>query len=220
MRSRRRQPGRRHSGPRSSESQPARSAAEWGQRVRSKASEISMISLSRLLHGPSGAGDGLGVGTPQGSPTGGMRRAGTGLRGWRSAVRPREIELSVSEEVRVRLRGGWHVRCQASRASPATDSERSSDRPDFGDALRELGATQTIIHPGRPQTNGMVERVQRTILEECWRPAFARSLVPKLRRALDETSSATSPTTTRNGPTRADTRRAGHPGRRSAERGR
>jgi hypothetical protein len=24
-----------------------------------------------------------------------------------------------------------------------------------------------------------VERVQRTILEECWRPAFARSLVPK-----------------------------------------
>ncbi|HEV3232813.1 MAG TPA: hypothetical protein VG245_11240, partial [Candidatus Dormibacteraeota bacterium] len=34
-----------------------------------------------------------------------------------------------------------------------------------------------------------VERVQRTILEECWRPTFARSLVPKytaLRRDLDE----------------------------------
>jgi hypothetical protein len=29
-------------------------------------------------------------------------------------------------------------------------------------------------------TNGAVERVQRTILEECWRPSFARSLVPKL----------------------------------------
>jgi hypothetical protein len=29
-------------------------------------------------------------------------------------------------------------------------------------------------------TNGAVERVQRTILEECWRPAFARSLVPKI----------------------------------------
>ena len=29
-------------------------------------------------------------------------------------------------------------------------------------------------------TNGAVERVQRTILEECWRPSFARSLVPKI----------------------------------------
>jgi len=39
-----------------------------------------------------------------------------------------------------------------------------------------------------PQTNGCVERVQRTVLEECWRPTFARSLVPKytaLRRDLE-----------------------------------
>lgn len=50
----------------------------------------------------------------------------------------------------------------------------------FGDTVRELGATQTFIRAGRPATNGAVERVQRTILEECWRPAFARSLVPKL----------------------------------------
>ena len=50
----------------------------------------------------------------------------------------------------------------------------------FGDTLRELGAVQTFIRPGRPQTNGAVERVQRTILEECWRPSFARSLVPKM----------------------------------------
>lgn len=50
----------------------------------------------------------------------------------------------------------------------------------FGDTIRELGATQTFIRAGRPATNGAVERVQRTILEECWRPSFARSLVPKL----------------------------------------
>src|SRR5450759_3353900 len=31
---------------------------------------------------------------------------------WRSAVRPPGDQLSVSEEVRVRLHGGWHVRCQ------------------------------------------------------------------------------------------------------------
>lgn len=50
----------------------------------------------------------------------------------------------------------------------------------FGTTVRELGAVQTRIRPGRPTTNGAVERVQRTILEECWRPSFARSLVPKL----------------------------------------
>jgi transposase InsO family protein len=50
----------------------------------------------------------------------------------------------------------------------------------FGDSLRDVGAVQTRIHPGRPTSNGSVERVQRTILEECWRPSFARSLVPKL----------------------------------------
>lgn len=34
----------------------------------------------------------------------------------------------------------------------------------------------TFIRAGRPQTNGHVERLHRTILEECWRPAFARYL--------------------------------------------
>jgi len=69
---------------------------------------------------------------------------------------------------------GWRLE----RALTDNGSEfRSSE---FGDALRELGAVQTRIHPGRPTSNGSVERVQRTILEECWRPSFARSLVPKL----------------------------------------
>jgi transposase InsO family protein len=54
---------------------------------------------------------------------------------------------------------------------------RSSE---FGATIAELGARQTFIRAGRPATNGGVERVQRTILEECWRPSFARSLVPKL----------------------------------------
>ena len=57
----------------------------------------------------------------------------------------------------------------------------------FDDELASLGARHTRISPGRPQSNGFVERVQRTILEECWKPAFARYLVPKyvgLRREL------------------------------------
>jgi transposase InsO family protein len=49
----------------------------------------------------------------------------------------------------------------------------------FRDTVRDLGAGHTFIRAGRPSTNGAVERVQRTILEECWRPAFARALVPK-----------------------------------------
>lgn len=51
---------------------------------------------------------------------------------------------------------------------------------EFTDSLSRLGIRQRRIHAGRPQTNGHVERPQQTILEECWRPSFARSLVPKL----------------------------------------
>jgi transposase InsO family protein len=61
-----------------------------------------------------------------------------------------------------------------------TDNGSEFRSTDFGATVRELGARQRFIHPGRPTTNGAVERVQRTILEECWRPSFARSLVPKL----------------------------------------
>jgi transposase InsO family protein len=44
------------------------------------------------------------------------------------------------------------------------------------------------LKAGRPQTNGHVEALHKTILEECWRPAFARYLYPRytgLRRELD-----------------------------------
>jgi len=61
-------------------------------------------------------------------------------------------------------------------------------------------ARHTFIRAGRPATNGAVERVQRTILEECWRPAFARSLVPKLN-GLSRDLPAISASTTRSAPT-------------------
>jgi transposase InsO family protein len=59
---------------------------------------------------------------------------------------------------------------------------------EFEQALATVGARHLFIHAGRPQTNGVVERVQQTILEECWKPAFARYLIPKytgLRLDLD-----------------------------------
>jgi transposase InsO family protein len=47
---------------------------------------------------------------------------------------------------------------------------------DFRAALAQLGVRHTLIRAGRPQTNGAVEALHRLILEECWRPAFARYL--------------------------------------------
>ncbi len=54
--------------------------------------------------------------------------------------------------------------------------------------LDALKARHTRIHAGRPQTNGNVEALHKTILDECWRPAFARYLYPRytgLKRELD-----------------------------------
>jgi len=60
--------------------------------------------------------------------------------------------------------------------------------PLFHATVERLGARVTHIHAGRPQTNGHVEALHKTILEECWRPAFARYLYPRftgLRRELE-----------------------------------
>jgi transposase InsO family protein len=59
---------------------------------------------------------------------------------------------------------------------------------EFERAVERLRARHLFIYAGRPQSNGCVERVQETILEECWKPAFARYLIPKytgLRLDLD-----------------------------------
>ena len=58
----------------------------------------------------------------------------------------------------------------------------------FGTQIERLGARRTHIHAGRPQTNGNVEALHKTILDECWRPAFARYLYVRftgLRRELE-----------------------------------
>ncbi len=60
--------------------------------------------------------------------------------------------------------------------------------PAFREVLERLGARHSRIHAGRPQTNGHVEALHKTILDECWRPAFARYIYPRLtglRRELN-----------------------------------
>jgi transposase InsO family protein len=49
----------------------------------------------------------------------------------------------------------------------------------FQATIPKLGARHSFIRAGRPQTNGCLERVQPTIRDECWKPAFARYLIPK-----------------------------------------
>jgi transposase InsO family protein len=57
-----------------------------------------------------------------------------------------------------------------------TDNGGEFRSSDFRSTLDQLGARHTLIRAGRPQTNGAVEALHRLILEECWRPAFARYL--------------------------------------------
>ncbi|MDP8959911.1 MAG: DDE-type integrase/transposase/recombinase [Actinomycetota bacterium] len=82
-----------------------------------------------------------------------------------------ELARRVARDLRDR---GW---CLEAVMTDNASEFRSSE---FQTALGRLGARQVFIRAGRPQTNGCVERVQGTILEECWKPAFARYLIPKI----------------------------------------
>ena len=92
----------------------------------------------------------------------------------------RELLHRVARELKA---AGW-------RLGEVTSDNGSEFRArEFADAVGQLGARLRFIKAGRPNSNGCVERLQLTILEECWRPSFARSLVPKitaLQRDLDE----------------------------------
>jgi transposase InsO family protein len=68
-----------------------------------------------------------------------------------------------------------------------SDNGNEFGRQAFGSRL-PAAVCHTQIRSGRPQTNGHVERLHRTILEECWRPAFARFLQVRylgLKRQLE-----------------------------------
>jgi transposase InsO family protein len=92
----------------------------------------------------------------------------------------RELLHRVARELAA---AGWKLR------EVTTDNGSEFRARHFRDGVDELGARQRFIRAGRPNSNGCVERAQLTILEECWRPAFARSLVPKttaLAQDLDD----------------------------------
>jgi transposase InsO family protein len=91
-----------------------------------------------------------------------------------------ELAHRVARELKA---AGWKL------GQITTDNGSVFASREFGAACHAVGAQQWRIKAGNPNSNGCVERAQLTILEECWRPAFARSLAPKitaLRRDLAE----------------------------------
>jgi hypothetical protein len=104
-----------------------------------------------------------------------------------------------------RVRGGWRsspatARPISRRASPSPERHVEAERPGglvgvdcffVGRLHGTRGAVHGVrisrIRAGRPQSNGHVEALHKTILGECWRPAFARYLYLRfqgLRREL------------------------------------
>jgi transposase InsO family protein len=101
-----------------------------------------------------------------------------------SEKNPREPHCSsLARRVAAELAlAGWRLE------AVTTDNGSEFRNGEFTATVSSLAGRHRLIRAGRPTSNGAVERVQRTILEECWRPSFARSLVPSytaLRRDLE-----------------------------------
>jgi transposase InsO family protein len=94
-------------------------------------------------------------------------------------VTPRDPSARFTSALAHRVAGELRARGWALEAV-LSDNASEFTSADFAAALAGLGARHRRIHAGRPQANGAIERVQLSVLEECWRPAFARYLIPKL----------------------------------------
>jgi hypothetical protein len=64
-------------------------------------------------------------------------------------------------------------------AQASTQRKRQRVKDELTTTATKLNARHTRIPSGRPQTNNHVQAPHKTILDECWRPAFAR-LYPSL----------------------------------------
>ena len=96
-----------------------------------------------------------------------------------SAAQTSRLARRVAHDLK---QAGWRLE----RVLCDNGNEFRSER--FRTPVGRLGARITYIRSGRPQTNGNVEALHRLILEECWRPAFARFLYPRytgLKRELE-----------------------------------
>ena len=70
----------------------------------------------------------------------------------------------------------------------STDNGNEFRAQAFRDTINDLGVAHRFIRAGRPQSNGKVERVQGTILQEFYQPAllaYTQPSITGLRRDLD-----------------------------------
>jgi transposase InsO family protein len=96
-----------------------------------------------------------------------------------SAIHTTALAMRVADDL---ARWGWDWK----RATTDRGNEFVHHR--FGQALTNRGVEHRLIAPGRPQSNGKVEQVQNTILQECWLPSFVSYNQPSitgLRQDLD-----------------------------------
>jgi transposase InsO family protein len=84
-----------------------------------------------------------------------------------SPVQASRLVCRVARELRA---AGWRLE------RVLTDNGQEFRAERFRRAIAVHGVLITRIRAGRPQSNGAVEALHRTILDECWRPAFARCL--------------------------------------------
>ena len=97
-----------------------------------------------------------------------------------SAVHTTTLAMRVAQDL---TRWGWEW------AAASTDRGNEFVDHRFGNTLAGLGVEHRFIRPGRPQSNGKVEQVQNTILQECWKPALVSYVEPSitgLRQDLED----------------------------------
>lgn len=95
-----------------------------------------------------------------------------------SPVQTSRLVCRVARELKA---AGWRLE------RVLTDNGQEFRAERFRRAIAVHAVRITRIRAGRPQSNGHVEALHRLVLEECWRPAFARYLYLRfegLRREL------------------------------------
>lgn len=108
--------------------------------------------------------------------------------GWAELVVAKQGNPTSKQTSKLARRVAAHLETAGWRLERFLSDNGNEFKGEFAGTVKDLGARHTRIHAGRPQTNGNVEALHKTILDECWRPAFARYLQPRLsglKRELD-----------------------------------
>ena len=108
---------------------------------------------------------------------------------WADLVSCKHGQPNAAQTSKLARRVAAELQTAGWRLERALTDNGSEFRGPFEHTLERLDARATRIRAGRPQTNGAVESLHKTILEECWRPAFARYLHVRfqgLRRDLND----------------------------------